>query len=404
MGNYIRLFSNGEPGREGREDAVLVSICAVCYNHAPYLRQALNGFLSQKLTYPDPETKEERHFSIEILIHDDASPDGSADIIREYQERFPDIVKPILQTENQYSQGITNISGAFNFPRAKGKYIALMDCDDYWQSKDKLSLQVAYMEAHPECQLCVHAAEVRNDNGDLVDKNLMRPYRKDRDLTISELIDKAGSFPFGSMMLRREVVENLPEYYVNCPVGDRPLELMAAERAWRIDVPKHDVLDEAGNVVNRPEENTGKGGGKNKENNTGKNAGGQPGDITAAHYIDRPLSVYRFNGAGSWTSSMKDDDPAAYREKQDIYARQMREMYEGFDRATEGIFHRECVSASNRLYFLTRVNLRDFKMIFHPRFSRFYKELPARDKFFIRFEKDLPGVYKKAQKKWHREK
>ena len=381
MGNYIRLFSNEEPGREGQEDAVLVSICAVCYNHAPYLRQALNGFLSQKLTYPDPETKEERHFSIEILIHDDASPDGSADIIREYQERFPDIVKPILQTENQYSQGITNISGAFNFPRAKGKYITLMDCDDYWQSKDKLSLQVAYMEAHPECQLCVHAAEVRNDNGDLVDKNLMRPYRKDRDLTISELIDKAGSFPFGSMMLRKEVVENLPEYYVNCPVGDRPLELMAAERAWRIDVPKHDVLDEAGNVVNRPEEGTGK--------------------TAAAHYIDRPLSVYRFNGAGSWTSSMKDDDPAAYREKQDTYARQMREMYEGFDRATEGVFHKECVSASNRLYFLTRVNLRDFKMIFHPRFSRFYKELPARDKFFIRFEKDLPGVYKKAQKKWH---
>lgn len=393
MGNYIRLFSNGEPGREGQVDAVLVSICAVCYNHAPYLRQALNGFLSQKLTYPDPETKEERHFSIEILIHDDASPDGSADIIREYQERFPDVVKPILQTENQYSQGITNISGAFNFPRAKGKYITLMDCDDYWQSKDKLSLQVAYMEAHPECQLCVHAAEVRNDNGDLVDKNLMRPYRKDRDLTISELIDKAGSFPFGSMMLQREVVESLPEYYVNCPVGDRPLELMAAERAWRIDVPKHDVLDEAGNVVNKPEEDTGK--------TAGKNTDGQSGDIAAAHYIDRPLSVYRFNGAGSWTSSMKDDDPAAYREKQDTYARQMREMYEGFDRATEGVFHKECVSASNRLYFLTRVNLRDFKMIFHPRFSRFYKELPARDKFFIRFEKDLPGVYKKAQEKWH---
>ena len=99
---------------------------------------------------------------------------------------------------------------------------------------------------------------------------------------------------------------------------------------------------------------------------------------------------------------MKDDDPSAYREKQDTYARQMREMYEGFDRATEGVFHKECVSASNRLYFLTRVNLRDFKMIFHPRFSRFYKELPARDKFFIRFEKDLPGVYKKAQKKWHK--
>ena len=383
MGNYIRLFTNGDPGREGQEDAVLVSICAVCYNHAPYLRQALNGFLSQKLTYLDPETKEERHFSIEILIHDDASPDGSADIIREYQERFPDIVKPILQTENQYSQGITNISGAFNFPRAKGKYITLMDCDDYWQSKEKLSLQVAYMEAHPECQLCVHAAEVRNDNGDLVDKNLMRPFKKDRDLTAGELIDKAGSFPFGSMMLRREVVETLPEYYVNCPVGDRPLELMAAERSWRLKKTEHDVLDEAGNVISEA-------AGRNEE--------------AAAHYIDRPLSVYRFNGAGSWTSSMKDDDPAVYRKKQDIYAQDMRDMYEGFDKATEGAFHKECVSAYNRLYFLTRVNLRDFKMIFHPRFTRFYKELPARDRFFIRFEKDLPGVYKKAQKKWHGEK
>ena len=68
MGNYIRLFTNGEPGREGQEDAVLVSICAVCYNHAPYLRQALNGFLTQKLTYTDPETGEEKHFSIEILF------------------------------------------------------------------------------------------------------------------------------------------------------------------------------------------------------------------------------------------------------------------------------------------------------------------------------------------------
>ncbi|MBQ7536232.1 MAG: glycosyltransferase family 2 protein [Stomatobaculum sp.] len=380
MGNYIRLFAKGDSEQEIQKDAVLVSICAVCYNHAPYLRQALNGFLSQKLTYADPETKEERHFEIEILIHDDASTDGSADIIREYQERFPETVKPILQSENQYSQGIINISGAFNFPRAKGKYITLMDCDDYWQSKEKLSLQVGWMEAHPECQLCVHAAEVRNDNGDLVDKNLMRPFRHDKDLTAEELIDKAGSFPFGSMMLRREVVETLPEYYVNCPVGDRPLELMAAERFFRLKKTEHDVVDEAGNVISTASSNN---------------------DTAAAHYIDRPLSVYRFNGAGSWTSSMKDDDPEAYREKQDTYARQMREMYEGFDRATDGAFHKECVSASNRLYFLTRVNLRDFKMIFLPRFRRFYKELPARDKMFIRFEQNLPGVYKKAQEKWH---
>ena len=217
---------------------VMVSICAVCFQHAPYLRQALNGFLTQKCP-----------FRVEILVHDDASSDGSGDILREYAARYPDIVKPLIQTENQYSKGITNLSGAFNFPRAEGKYIALMDCDDWWRDEEKLALQVAYMEAHPECSLCVHAAEVQNDNGEMTDRNLMRPYREDRILTPQELVDKAGAFPFGSMLFRREMVQVLPDYYVNCPVGDRPLELMAAARGY-------------------------------------------------AFYMDRPMSVYRFNGHG----------------------------------------------------------------------------------------------------------
>ena len=318
---------------------VMVSICAVCFQHAPYLRQALNGFLSQKCD-----------FRIEILVHDDASTDGSGDILREYADRYPEIVKPLIQTENQYSRGITNLSGAFNFPRAEGKYIALMDCDDWWCDEEKLSLQVAYMEAHPECSLCVHAAEVRNDNGEMTDRNLMRPYREDRVLTPQELVDKAGAFPFGSMLFRREMVRELPDYYVNCPVGDRPLELMAAA-------------------------------------------------LGNAYYMDRPMSVYRFNGAGSWTNSMKTGD---YVKKQNDYARAMRAMYEGFDEATEGRFHREAVSASHRLYFLTRVNLRDFEGIFDPRYRRYYEELPARDRALIRFEQRLPEAYAALQKLSHR--
>ena len=325
--------------QEDSRRAPLVSICAVAYQHAPYIREAIEHFLLQK-----------RDFGIEILIHDDASTDGTADIIREYQEKYPEIVKPVLQEKNQYSRGITNISGAFNFPRARGRYIALMDCDDYWCSDEKLKLQVAYMEAHPECQLCVHAAEVQNENGELVNRSLMRPYRGDRDLSPEELVDKAGSFPFGSMLLRAALVRVLPEWYVNCPVGDRPLELMAAEKG-------------------------------------------------SCHYIDRPLSVYRFNGAGSWTSSMKSGDCV---KKQDAYARQMRAMYEGFDRSTGGRYHREAVSASHRVYFLTRVNLRDFSKIFDPRYRRYYRELPFRERLFIQLERRLPGVYRTARRLYRR--
>ena len=330
------VIPNSETGASGADEKgkaslPLISICAVAFNHAAYIRQALDHFLAQK-----------GPFRIEILIHDDASTDGTAEIIRMYETQYPDIVKPILQKSNQYSKGIWNLSGAFNFPRVAGTYVALMDCDDYWCAEDKLATQLAYMETHADCQLCVHGAEVRNEKGELINRNLMRPYRGDRDLSAEELIDKAGSFPFGSMMLRAELVRELPDWYVNCPVGDRPLELMAAAKGY-------------------------------------------------CHYIDRAMSVYRFNGAGSWTNSMKTGD---YQQKQDRYAQQMKEMYDGFDRSTGGRYRREAASAARRVYFLTRVNLRDFSGIYALNDRRYYRELPGRERALIRLERHFPRLYR----------
>ena len=116
---------------------VLVSICCITYNHAPYIRQCLDGFIMQKT-----------NFKYEILIHDDASTDGTADIIREYEAKYPDIFKPIYQTENQYSKG-KNISATYNWPRAIGKYIAQCEGDDYWTDPLKLQKQVDFLEANP---------------------------------------------------------------------------------------------------------------------------------------------------------------------------------------------------------------------------------------------------------------
>ena len=90
------------------------------------------------------------NFPIEILIHDDASTDGTADIIREYEAQYPDIIKPIYQTENQYSKGI-NPGFEFLFPRARGKYIALCEGDDYWTDTLKLQKQVEFLEGNKEC-------------------------------------------------------------------------------------------------------------------------------------------------------------------------------------------------------------------------------------------------------------
>lgn len=119
----------------------LVSISCITYNHEPYIKDCLDGFLMQQC-----------NFDYEILIHDDASTDGTANIIREYEAKYPDIIKPIYQSENQYSRGVS-ITSTFNLSRAKGKYIALCEGDDYWTDPLKLQKQADILERHPEYSL-----------------------------------------------------------------------------------------------------------------------------------------------------------------------------------------------------------------------------------------------------------
>lgn len=117
---------------------ILVSIVCITYNHEAYIRQCLDGFMKQKT-----------NFAFEVLIHDDASNDKTADIIREYEIKYPNIIRPIYQTENQYSKGIS-IGKTFLYPRAQGKYIAECEGDDYWTDPFKLQKQVDFLEANED--------------------------------------------------------------------------------------------------------------------------------------------------------------------------------------------------------------------------------------------------------------
>jgi hypothetical protein len=116
----------------------LLSISCLAYNHEKYIEDTLEGFLIQKTDFP-----------FEIVIHDDASTDNTANIIREYEALYPNIIKPIYQNENQFSKGINN-SAMYNFPRLRGKYVAICEGDDYWTDSNKLSLPA--LENH-EAQL-----------------------------------------------------------------------------------------------------------------------------------------------------------------------------------------------------------------------------------------------------------
>lgn len=116
----------------------IVSILCDTFNHEKFITETLEGFLNQKTTFP-----------FEIIVHDDASTDNTASIVTEFAQKYPLIIKTVLQKENQYSQKI-NFWSDITFPMAQGKYIALCEGDDYWIDELKLQKQVDFLESNPD--------------------------------------------------------------------------------------------------------------------------------------------------------------------------------------------------------------------------------------------------------------
>ena len=133
----------------------VVSIKCITYQHVNFIRDAIEGFLMQETTFP-----------VEILIHDDASTDGTADIVREYQAKYPQLIRAVLQTENQWSKGIKPMK--FLSPLALGEFIALCEGDDYWTSPHKLQIQVDCLRGNPDFVISHHVVSYQNNKSGAV--------------------------------------------------------------------------------------------------------------------------------------------------------------------------------------------------------------------------------------------
>lgn len=176
---------------------VLVSISCITYNHAPFIRECLDGFIMQKTNFP-----------FEVLIHDDASTDGTTEIIKEYEEKYPDIIKPLYEEENQWIKGRRG-SAVFNFPRAKGKYIALCEGDDYWTDPLKLQKQVDFLEANPDYVMCTHGY---NEYWEAHNKISNIAQVSSKEITLSTLIYCSWYFFQPLSLLFRNDAFNIGEY------------------------------------------------------------------------------------------------------------------------------------------------------------------------------------------------
>lgn len=228
-----------------------VSIICAVFNHEKYLRKAFDSFLSQKTD-----------FKFEIVVTDDASTDSSAQIIREYTEKYPDIFKPIYFTENQYSRHVP-IVPAYSIPAARGEYLAFCEGDDYWTDDDKLQIQVEWLDAHPDYSACVH-----NTMNLYCDTGKEKPYNtrfnEDRDLSFADVVNGIGGvFHTSATVGRAELYKSLPEF------------AMISERNGVGDLPRALWLTMNGKI----------------------------------RFINRFMSVYRINSTPSaWTSKLRNNN------------------------------------------------------------------------------------------------
>lgn len=168
----------------------LVSISCITFNHAPYIKEALDSFLMQETDFP-----------FEILIHDDCSTDGTDKIIREYAKRYPEIIKPLYETENQYSQGKPIGSIVWNIPRAKGKYIAFCEGDDYWCDPKKLQKQVNFLEVNHDYGLIYSKVKEFDSITNKFQGSSGGPYEAFDDLII------ANTIPTPTTLFRKNLID-----------------------------------------------------------------------------------------------------------------------------------------------------------------------------------------------------
>lgn len=183
----------------GWQGNLAISICCATYNQVRYIRDTLDGFLRQRTDFP-----------FEIIVHDDASTDGTADIVRAYAAAYPALFSTIIQIENQFSKGVQ--PAAILFTRARGALVTLCEGDDYWTDPEKLERQYEVMKANPETDMCTHAAVTDRSNSTTPDLS-----GEQVSVTLREVVSKDFVIPTASMMLRREAALKFVDF-----VEDRP--------------------------------------------------------------------------------------------------------------------------------------------------------------------------------------
>ena len=303
-----------------------VSILCITYNHEEYIKKALDGFVSQKT-----------NFNYEVLINDDASTDSTACIIKEYEKKYPKLIRGIYQSENKQSKGISIIRDIL-IPKARGKYIAICEGDDYWTDETKIQKQYDIMEAHPEINICAHATEIiSSKSGKSLGKII--PRSESCIISVNDVIKGGGGFVATSSLFYRKKIETEKHDFFN---------------NYRIDY----FLQVCGSLNN------------------------------GMYYLDRCMSVYRWMSKGSWTSTVELDP-----QKRILSLKKTIESLNLLNEETCKIYDEVIQIAIREREFAILVFERNIKKILKPPYREIYEKKSISEKIKIQFKCRVPFAY-----------
>ena len=316
---------------------LLVTVVCLAYNHGEYIRRTLEGFVNQKTD-----------FKYQVIVHDDASHDNTAEIISEYAEKYPEIIIPIFQTENQYSQK-KGIIKTFILPVIQGKYVALCEGDDYWTDVRKLQKQLDALEANMDCFMCVHKVSEVNENeiktGYIYPStNMETGVLQSKDFLLKCF--RNYSFQTSSYFFRaQEYLEcrrNPPEFVKLCDVGDEAYLL---------------YFGQLGNV----------------------------------YYINEEMSCYRRGAESSWSKKNKNITSEKAIKHQD----KMYHTIVAFDKYTNYAFHDICLERESKYFARIMILMCQSKEYFKPEYRELFRNLSIKRKLFVFFAVLFPKGAKK---------
>lgn len=204
-----------------------VTVFVPTFNQAPYIATALESALSQETWFP-----------FKILVQDDASTDGTREIVQDLAQRYPKHIELKLHSENQYSKGRRVI--ALGWPHFRGDYVAFLDGDDEWTDSTKLARQVEFMDAHPGCALCQTMTSYWDETRQQELNEF--PIERFRCHAPGAYLAEQNFVQTSATVLRLAALPTLPDDFDDISLGDYGVFALAACNGWIGYIPEKMVL------------------------------------------------------------------------------------------------------------------------------------------------------------------